>query len=221
MRVLLTSFEPFDQMGVNSSLEVGKLLARRPPRGVDLEWLVLPVVAGVCVEATRNLADQMRPDLILCLGQATGATALRLERRAVNCNDFRIPDNAGNEPRNQPIVAGGPAVRTTTTFVHTAARSLAHAGLPVELSDSAGTFVCNHLFYGMLDRTAKQQIQTGFVHLPLLPGQVEYDRQTPALSLEQMEAGIRRIVQTVLEAGRNEPRIISCGSDLPPVYRRS
>jgi pyroglutamyl-peptidase len=202
MRVLLTSFEPFDQMGVNSSLEVGRALARRPPRGVELELLVLPVVAGVCVESAWNLAEQMRPDLILSLGQAAGATALRLERQAVNQNDFRIPDNAGNQPRRQPIVPNGPPVRTATTFVHTAAQSLTHAGLPVELSDSAGTFVCNHLFYGMLDRADRRGIQTGFVHLPLLPGQLAADEQTPALTLEQMEAGVRRIVRTVLEAGR-------------------
>src|SRR5262245_28529001 len=108
-RVLLTSFEPFGTHTLNSSLEVGRAVARRPPPGVELDWLVLPVVAGACVEAAWARVRQVRPDLVLALGQKDGAARLCVEEAAANLHDFRMRDNAGRWFRNQPILPGGPA----------------------------------------------------------------------------------------------------------------
>src|SRR5256885_8834812 len=95
-RVLLTSFEPFGRHTLNSSLEVGRAVACRPPPGVDLDWLVLPVVAGTCVEQAWARVVQFRPTLVLSLGQKDGAARLCIEAVAANLHDFRMRDNAGN-----------------------------------------------------------------------------------------------------------------------------
>src|SRR5947209_1433518 len=113
-RVLLTSFERFAGQSVNSSLEVGRAVARRPPAGVGLDWVVLPVVAGGCLEHAWARVEEVRPALVLALGQADGARSLQVERLAVNVSDFAIPDNAGHQPRDEPVSAGGPAAYFTT-----------------------------------------------------------------------------------------------------------
>jgi len=196
IRVVLTSFEPFANQAVNSSLEVGRAVARRPPRGIELEWLTLPVVAGACVERAWECIEAVEPSLVLALGQAAGAAALRLEARAVNVNDFRIPDNAGNQPHEQPIVARGPATYGTQICNRTLCGELSRQGIPAELSASAGTYVCNHLLYGLLHQAAVTACthRTGFIHLPLLPGQARTGQS--ALSVEQMAEGIRQAIIT-------------------------
>jgi pyroglutamyl-peptidase len=197
MRVLMTSFEPFGGLSVNASLEVGRALARRPPRGIELDWMVLPVVAGVCVEQAERHARAMRADVVLALGQAAGAQALRLETRAVNLDQFRIPDNAGNQFVDRPIVAGGPSFLTSSLPLGRAIRALDVAGLPVERSFSAGNFVCNHLFYQLLHSLGTEGRSVGFIHLPLLPGQVGPEEETPTMALEAMVAGLRRVLRTL------------------------
>src|SRR4051812_10205097 len=200
-RVILTSFEPFGGHAVNSSLEVGRLLARRPPPGVELEWLVLPVVAGDCVRRTWEAVEAIGPGLVLCLGQAAGAAALRIEGRAVNVNDFAIADNAGNRLRGGPVVADAPAAYRTDLPVGIIRQEVSRGGVPAELSASAGTSVCNPLFYGLLPRAAAGQHphRTGFLHLPLLPGQVKPSDPQPSLPLEQMAEGVRRAVSVMIE----------------------
>jgi pyroglutamyl-peptidase len=171
---LLTSFEPFGGHDRNSSLEVGRALAERPPDGVELDWLVLPVVAGDCVELAWGRVAATRPALVVALGQSARARCVRVETRAVNRHDFVIPDNAGNLLQQQPVVEGGPAFYRATASVAPMARALADRGRPVVRSRSAGTYVCNHLFYGLLHRAAQVNAahRTAFLHLPLLPDQV-------------------------------------------------
>jgi pyroglutamyl-peptidase len=192
-RVLLTSFEPFGRMAVNSSLEVGRAVAARPPRGIELEWLVLPVVAGECVRQARAAIEQWEPTLVLSLGQAGGASALRIEKRAANLDDFAAPDNAGNLRRRQAIVVNGPPFCRATVKVDCLVRELGCRGLTAEASASAGTFVCNHLFYELLHRALPDRCasQTGFLHLPLLPGQVQRSEFTPSRSLNELVQGVR------------------------------
>jgi len=199
-RVLLTSFEPFGGMSVNSSLEVGREIARRPPPGVELEWLVLPVVAGACVEQAWSRIVQMRPGLVLALGQASGASALRLECRGVNENDFGIPDNDGQRLVQKPSVSGGPALYSTSARLGRVARALSWHEVQVQISVSAGRFVCNHLYFGLLHRAAiaARTHQTVFVHLPLLHGQVAGE-SGPAMSLGHAAEGVRRAIQASMQ----------------------
>ena len=195
-RILLTSFEPFDGHPLNSSHEVAKRLVKNPPPGVELDWEVLPVVAWDCVEKVWARAIQRSPEVVLALGQAAGTSALRLEDRAINIHDFPIPDNAGNWPRRQWIIPGGQmAYLGTFPRLRIAAR-LKEARIPVENSFSAGTYVCNHLYYGLLHRAeeSKRPHQTGFIHLPLLPEQVLPKQNTPCLPLEMMVEGVRQAI---------------------------
>jgi pyroglutamyl-peptidase len=201
MRVLLTSFEPFGGHAVNSSLEVGREVAARPPRRVVVDWLVLPVVAGVCVERAWARVRQTRPALVLALGQAAGAAALRVEERAVNLDDFSMPDNAGNHYRKQAIVPSGPPAYRATLAPGRVVRGMRGAELEAEVSGSAGSYVCNHLFYGLLHRAAisGHRHQTGFLHLPLLPQQVDAKRPQPAWPLDRLVEGVRRAILACLD----------------------
>lgn len=204
IRVVLTSFEPFGRNSANSSLEVGRAVLRRPLSGVHLEWVVLPVVAGSCVHQAWTCIEQLEPSLVLALGQAADAASPRIEKVAVNVNDFPIADNAGICRRGQLIVPNGPTVYRGTVPVRTLRRTLRFRNIPSELSDSAGTYVCNHLYYGLLHRAETKGAihQTGFIHLPLLPGQVNRRRPKPSMSLEHLAEGIRLAITTCLEAQR-------------------
>jgi pyroglutamyl-peptidase len=197
MRVLLTSFEPFGGFVVNSSLEAGRALAAGPPPGVELDWMVLPVVAGDCVERAWDRVSQTRPALVLALGQSSAAATLRVEERAINFDDFPMPDNAGNELRKKVIVPSGPPVYRATMHAARVVRGLRGADVPAEVSGSAGTFVCNHLFYGLLHRAAVagSAHQTGFVHLPLLPQQVNPKKPQPAWPLDRLVEGVRQTIR--------------------------
>lgn len=201
-RVLLTSFEPFGGRPINSSLEVGRAVAARPPQGIELDWLVLPVIAGECVRQAQAAIDHLEPDLVLSLGQAAGASTLRFERLAVNLDDFAAPDNSGNLRRRQPVVVSGPPVYRATAGVESVLRELGSRGLTAEVSVSAGAYVCNHLFYELLHRAtlAGGNRQTGFLHLPLLPGQVDWSERIPSRNLDELVAGVKLAITGCLKA---------------------
>jgi pyroglutamyl-peptidase len=199
-RVVLASFEPFGGHAANSSLEVGRALARRPPRGVELDWVVLPVVADACADRAWARIEHVQPDLVLALGQAAGADRPRLEVAAANVSDFLIPDNAGNLLRRRPVVPSGPgAYRCTARFDH-AARELGRRGVPFAVSRSAGAYVCNHLFYALLHRAAAagHAHQTGFVHLPLFAGQVRRQGSV-AQPLDRLAEVIRVVISACVD----------------------
>ncbi len=201
-RVLLTSFEPFGGHGLNSSLEVGRALAERPPCRAELIWQVLPVVAWDCVERAWEQVERLSPDVVVALGQAAGASAVRLEGLAINVNHFTIPDNAGNLLLHQPIVHDGPCAYRSTLPLQRIEAGLRAGHVPVEQSYHAGTYVCNHLFYGLLHRAARQARahRTGFIHLPLLPGQVGSGETVPSCKLSVLVEGVRRALEACVEA---------------------
>jgi pyroglutamyl-peptidase len=201
MRVLLTSFEPFGTHTLNSSLEVGRAVVQQPLPGLDLDWLVLPVTAGKCVEQAQVRIESARPDLVLALGQMAGARTLHVEQVALNWNDFSIPDNAGNLLVKQRIVADGPCIQRATIPVGELVQNLRTRGVPIETSWSAGNFVCNHLFYSLLHRAAviSSPHQIGFVHLPVLAEQVPANQKWPSLSLAQMVEAVRRVLTALAE----------------------
>jgi pyroglutamyl-peptidase len=195
-RVLLTTFEPFDGFALNSSHEVGRAIAAAPPPEVRLDWLVLPVVARLCVERAWGWFEQHRPDVVVALGQAAGAARVRLEDRGVNLDDFSTPDNAGNQPRKQPIVPGGPAHLRTTAPLEVLLAELTRAGLAVEHSLSAGSYVCNHLYYHLLHRAhaSRPAPPVLFVHLPLLPEQVPAKVKLPSRPLDDLVKTVQALL---------------------------
>src|SRR5579864_8093058 len=207
MKVLVTGFEPFDRDSINPSLEA---VRRLPPRLGDLivATRVLPTAFGRALAALEDAVMTTAPDIVLCLGLAGGRAALSLERVAINIDDARIPDNDENQPIDVPVVAGGPAAYFATLPIKAAAAALREAGLPAIVSNSAGTFVCNHVFYGLMHLAATRRpgMRGGFLHLPLLPDQAAQHAMDPGGAPSMALADIVRGVEIVLSvaASRRE-----------------
>ena len=168
MKILLTAFDPFGGETENISQQVLEALPDRVA-GAELVKLLLPTVFRAAGERALEAAERIRPDAVLSLGQAAGRRALTPERVAVNLMDARIPDNAGFQPMDEPVVPGGPAAYFSTLPVKAMVRAMEAAGAPAQLSLSAGTFVCNSLMYTLLHWAALSapEIRCGFLHLPL------------------------------------------------------
>jgi pyroglutamyl-peptidase I len=149
-RILMTGFEPFGGEAVNPSWEVARALHGQSRGGAQITAVQLPCVFAQSLLALRQAIRRHRPQLVLCLGLAGNRSAISLERVAVNLCDARIADNAGAMPAGTPVVAGGPAACFTRLPVKALVQRLRHAGLPAELSLSAGSFVCNQVFYGLM-----------------------------------------------------------------------
>jgi pyroglutamyl-peptidase len=207
--VLLTAFEPFGGQGRNASLEVARVLASSPTAGVRIEVVVLPVVAGACAEIAWSKIEKVRPDLVLALGQAGGATHVRLEDRAVNLDDFGLPDNAGQVRLRQPIIPDGPDTLRAGVEIERVLVEVRRARFAVQHSLSAGRYVCNHLYYQLLHRRQRSAPNLGalFVHVPHLPEQVHAGRWTPSMALEDQVACVRAVIQSCVK-GAVEPTTV-------------
>ncbi|MCA0214881.1 MAG: pyroglutamyl-peptidase I [Proteobacteria bacterium] len=187
--VLITGFDAFDGDTLNPSWLAAQALHGRRIAGHKLVAAQLPTVFRDSLDVLRALLRAHRPALVLCLGQAGGRAALSLERVAININDARIADNAQAQPVDTPVVPGAPAAYFTRLPVKAMLQALQRAGIAAEVSQTAGTFVCNHVFYGLMHELATRRglkaVRGGFVHVPWLPGQ-----GTPAMALDDMVRGI-------------------------------
>lgn len=195
--VLLTGFEPFGPDGVNPSALAVQELDGRVIAGHRVVAAQLPTVFDAAIAALRELLLRHEPALVLCTGQAGGRTAISLERIAINVNDARIPDNAGAQPVDTPVVEGAPAAYFTTLPIKAMLGSLLQAGIAAEVSQTAGTFVCNHVFYGLMHELATRRAlagtRGGFVHVPWLPGQGQ-----PCLPLDRIVAALGLAIECAL-----------------------
>ena len=204
MKALVTGFEPFGGEPINPALEA---LGRLPPRlgPLAIATRVLPAVFGKALDALEEAVRETEPDIVLCVGLAGGRAALSLERVAINIDDARIPDNKGRQPIDLPVVAGGPAAYFTNLPVKAAAAALRDAGLPAIVSNSAGTFVCNHVFYGLmhLAATRRLDLRGGFLHVPYLPSQAARQDGAPSMALDDIVRGIE-IVLTIAASRRDD-----------------
>ena len=211
MKALVTGFEPFGGERINPSFEA---LRRLPPRlgAVDIATRVLPVVYGTALPALREAILSAAPDIVLCVGLAGGRAELSLERVAINIDDARIPDNDGNQPIDRPVVARGPAAYFATLPIKAAVAALREAGLPAAVSNSAGTFLCNHVFYGLMHNAAegKGRFRGGFLHVPYLPSQAAPVPGAPSMALEQIVEGIEIILSVA--AARIDDLVVSEGT---------
>ncbi|WP_017759421.1 pyroglutamyl-peptidase I [Pseudacidovorax intermedius] len=202
-RILLSGFEPFDRDTVNPSWEVARALDGWQVDGATVQAVRLPCVFGEALERLdAALAVGERPVLVIGLGLAGGRTEVTPERAALNVDDARIPDNAGRQPVDRPVVAQGPAAYFSTLPVKAIVQALRREGLPASVSNSAGTFVCNHVFYGLMHRLATQAglqgVRGGFVHVPALPEQAARMPGMPSLGLEMQVQALRVLLQTAL-----------------------
>ncbi len=201
MKILLTGFEPFGGSALNPSEQIVRALDRHSLAGARVVTAVLPVDWQKGPEAVEDALRTHHPDAVLCLGEAPSRASLAIERVAVNLLDFRIPDNSGVTLIDQPVVPGGPAAYFVTLPVRVIQAAVLAAGVPVELSTTAGTYLCNEILYHLLHSLAEDDwhIPAGFIHLPRLPQQVVAANQpSPSMSLDTMITGIRAAVEAIV-----------------------
>ena len=192
-RVLFTGFEPFAGDTINPALEAVKVLNGRSWEDVEFVAEAIPTSFARASVALRAAIEKHHPDIVICVGQAGGRAQVTPERVAINVEDARIPDNDGNQPIDKPVVAGGPVAYWSTLPIKRLVQSLLEAGIPASVSNSAGTYVCNHLFYSLMHELATRYPETrgGFIHIPFLPEQATH-RNAPSMSLDVIVKGLER-----------------------------
>ena len=188
--VLLTGFEPFAGASLNPSEQIVNALKARQIEGVELHTAVLPVVFTESSELLRHLIKLHKPDVVICLGQAEGRREISFERVAINLDDARLADNAGRVVLDQPVVAGGPTAHLTTLPVKEMVAAVRAEGIAAGLSTTAGTFVCNHIFYAMQNELAETSVVSGFIHVPLMSEQAGEFEGLPTMPLDQQVRAI-------------------------------
>ena len=199
MKILLTAFEPFNGEQTNAALEAVNRV--HPPANITLHKLTVPTVFGFCTDTVMDTILSFRPDAVIMTGQASGRNAISLERIAVNLREARIPDNAQNQPIDVPIDPNGPPAYFSTLPVKAMREAILSAGVPCELSYSAGTFVCNDLMYGVLHALSREAVPAlaGFIHLPCTPEQAAlYAKETPSLKTKDAVKGLEAALTALL-----------------------
>ena len=198
--VLLTGFDAFDGASLNPSWVAAKALDGLQLVGHTIRAAQLPTAFDASLKELKRLLRLHKPALVICVGQAGGRSALSLERVAININDANIADNAGAQPLDIPVVRGGPAAYFSTLPIKAMLIALHRAGIAAEVSETAGTFVCNHVFYGLMHEMSKKPgpagkrlARGGFIHVPFLPVQ-----GVPSMELNDMVSGLQLAVETAL-----------------------
>jgi pyroglutamyl-peptidase len=199
--VLVTGFEPFGGETSNPSWEICALLPHSIA-GMRVETCRVPCEFRRSIEVVAAAIERHRPAIVLCVGQAGGRAHLSVERVAINVDDARIADNAGAQPIDQPVVAGAPTAYFGTLPIKRMVAALQQAGFPASVSQTAGTFVCNHVFFGLMHSLRrKRSVRAGFMHLPLMPEQANAPAPAPSLPLHTMVAGVRLALEVALATG--------------------
>lgn len=179
-KLLITGFDPFGGQTINPSWEAVKLL----PEVIgeyEVHKLEIPTIVGIAAQKVLAQAETVRPDVILCIGQAGGRNAVTPERIAINVRSTRMPDNAGNRPEEEKILPDGPDGIFSTVPVAKMAQAIQDAGISGAVSNTAGAFVCNDTLYLLLHHYAGTAVRVGFIHVPYLP-----EQGTPNMPLEQI-----------------------------------
>jgi pyroglutamyl-peptidase len=201
MRILLSAFEPFGTHAINASAEVARRIAAGRVRGATVRTVVLPVVRFEAARVLFDAFDAFRPRAVVMLGIAENRGSVTPERIAVNVDDYRLPDNGGNAPVDESIAEDGPVAYLSTLPVRAMTAALAGAGVPASLSNSAGTYLCNHIFYAMMHRlaTTDSKAIAGFVHIPQMSEAYgNEDGAPPALPLDTLVRAVRITLDAVV-----------------------
>lgn len=210
MKILVTGFDPFGGEKINPALEAVKLLPEEIA-GAEIVKLEIPTVFHKSAETMRKKALEVKPDMILCVGQAGGRYALTPERVAINQDDARIPDNEGNQPIDVPIQTDGPPAYFATLPIKAMVEKIKETGVAAAVSNSAGTYVCNHIMYQALYLTDKDLpgVPAGFIHVPFIPEQVADKPDQPSMSLEDMAKGLTAAIEAMVEYyGKEDIKVI-------------
>ncbi len=208
--ILLTGFEPFGGEEINPSQEIARYWHGRVIGGHRIVGALLPCVFGAAITELKRRIRATKPVLVICLGQASGRADITPERVAINVDDARIADNAGRQPVDRPSVKGGPAAYWSTLPIKAIVAALRKQGIPASVSQTAGTFVCNHVFYGLMHELSKRRAlrpdpgfaaRGGFIHVPFMPEQAK--KGQPSLPLETMVDAIGTAMATAIITRRD------------------
>ena len=200
MKILVTGFDPFGGEKVNPALEAVKTLPSEI-HGAEVHWVAIPTVFYQSAEVLEAEINRYHPDAVLCIGQAGGRASLTPERVAINQDDARIPDNQGNQPIDTPIRLDGQAAYFSTLPIKAMVQAIKEEGLPATVSNTAGTFVCNHLMYQALYLADKKfpDMRAGFMHIPYMTEQVINKPNTSSMSLTDIVRGIEAAIGAIVD----------------------
>ena len=200
MKILVTGFDPFGSDKINPAIEAVKKLPDTI-KGAKIIKLEIPTVFNKSAQVVHQVIVKEQPDYVLNVGQAGGRSALTPERVAININDGRIPDNDGYQPLGEPIQADGDTAYFTQLPIKAMAKAIRAAGLPAIVSNTAGTYVCNHIFYQVQYMRTKEfpKLKAGFIHIPFLPEQVITRPNQPSMALADIVKGLTAAIGTIVE----------------------
>lgn|GEM_PF-10094 len=203
MKILLTAFEPFGGERINPAQAAVSQVADEIEGAQVVKLISVPVVFDKSIQTVTDAISREQPDATLCIGQAGGCYGLTVERVAINLNDSRIPDNEGNQPVDTPVAPDGAPAYFSTLPVKAMVKAIQAAGIPATLSNSAGTYVCNHLMYGVLHHAACHTpgMRSGFLHVPFLPEQAVGRSNTPSMSREDIIRGLEAAIAAIVKNG--------------------
>ena len=206
MNVLVTGFDPFGGEAVNPALEAIKKLDGKMVAGARVVTRELPTVRWKAIDGLKTAIREVQPALIIAIGQAGGRMDITPERVAINVDDFRIADNEGNQVVDERIAPDGPAAYWSTLPIKKIVADLRAEGIPASVSNSAGTFICNHLFYGLMHELAAEGNvrRGGFIHIPYLPEQAAKLTGQPSMALETIVRGLTAAIAASLTTAEDE-----------------
>lgn len=201
MKVLVTGFDPFGGEPINPAWEAVKAM-KDTIAGAEIVKMQIPTVVGKSIEKIHQKMKELQPDLVISVGQAGGRFGVTPERVAINVTDARIPDNEGNQPIDEPIFPDGPAAYFSNLPVKAMVQAIKDAGYPSVLSNSAGTYICNHVMYGILYYIEKEfpNVRGGFIHVPYAPSQVVNKPSTPSMALADITASLEAAVAAAVSS---------------------
>ena len=194
MKIIVTGFDPFGGETINPSIECVKALPEI--EGVELIRLELPTVFKESAKRLNEVINDVKPDAVLSVGQAGGRPGITMERIAINVDDARIPDNISQQPIDEAIQLDGEAAYFTTLPIKRIVKGIREAGISAEVSNSAGTFVCNHIMYQSLFAATKadKPFKAGFMHIPFIP---EQTTDKPSLPLVESTKALQIAIETI------------------------
>ena len=197
--VLLTGFEPFGGESVNPSQVVAMRLHGDVIAGWKVEARVLPCEFGASGVALLAALRELRPRVVIALGQGGNCSAIVVERVAVNLDDASMADNVGARPVDQPVVRGAPAAHFSSLPAKAIVSVLCERGVDASLSNSAGSFVCNHVFYGLMHALVRRpRVIGGFIHLPFLPEQAADRAERHSMTLDRMVEAVSTAIEVAV-----------------------
>ncbi|KLU16890.1 MULTISPECIES: pyroglutamyl-peptidase I [Xenorhabdus] len=199
--ILVTAFEPFAGETVNPSWEAVRLLQGCQIAGANIEVRQLPCVFDTSLEQLYAAIEHVKPEVVISVGEAGNRSNISVERVAINVNDARIPDNAGQQPIDTPVIVDSPTAYFSTLPIKAIVSELNNAGIPATLSQTAGTFVCNHVMYGLLHYLNQRTpaVRGGFIHVPYLPEQAIKHSGAPSMAVEMMTTALKIAIESTLK----------------------